>query len=200
VTIRTSGRGEVLDTVPAGPALVVSTPGAEPVAEEGYGAVLLLDTWALLTRADLRAAEEALRRWLAAAALSRPDGTVVVVADGAVPAVQALLRFDPAWHADRELAERAELGFPPAVRVASLTGSPTAIAELLAEARLQEGVDELGPVPVSGVEETAERLLLRTSRTNGPALAAALHAAAGVRSAHRLKEHVRIQVDPLELL
>ncbi|MBA3490220.1 MAG: primosomal protein N' [Longispora sp.] len=199
VTVRTSGRDEVLDTVSAGPAIVVATPGAEPVADGGYGAVLLLDTWALLTRADLRAGEEALRRWLSAAALARPGGTVVVVADGAVPAVQALLRFDPAWHAERELAERAELGLPPAVRVASVTGTPAAIADLLASARLPEGVTELGPVPVAGEEDT-ERLVLCVSRSAGLALAAALHAAAGVRSAHRARDHVRIQVDPAELL
>ena len=45
--VRTSGRDEVLTAVPAKPALVVCTPGAEPVAAGGYGAVLLLDTWAL---------------------------------------------------------------------------------------------------------------------------------------------------------
>ena len=72
--VRTSGRDEVLATVPGTPALVVSTPGAEPVADGGYGAVLLLDGWAALGRADLRAGEEALRRWFAAAALARPDG------------------------------------------------------------------------------------------------------------------------------
>ena len=71
--------------VPAEPDLVVATPGAEPVAEGGYGAALLLDGWALLSRADLRAGVEALRRWLAAAALVRSDGTVVVGADSAVP-------------------------------------------------------------------------------------------------------------------
>ncbi|MEV6527926.1 primosomal protein N' [Longispora sp. NPDC051575] len=200
VPVRTSGRGELLDTVPDGPALVVATPGAEPVADAGYGAVLLLDTWALLTRADLRAGEEALRRWLSAAALARADGTVVIVADASVPVVQALVRFDPAWYAARELDERAELGFPPAVRVGSLTGSPAAIAELLAGARLPQGVDELGPVPVLGGDEGVERLLLRVPRSTGPALARALHEAAGVRSAHRAKEPVRIQVDPLELL
>lgn len=37
------------------PALVVSTPGAEPVAEGGYAAALLLDGWAMLGRPDLRA-------------------------------------------------------------------------------------------------------------------------------------------------
>ena len=72
VPVRTSGRDEVLATVAGTPALVVATPGAEPVAEGGYGAVLLLDAWSLLGRADLRAGEEALRRWLAAAALARP--------------------------------------------------------------------------------------------------------------------------------
>ena len=70
--VRTSGGGEVLAAVPAGPSLVVCTPGAEPVAEGGYGAVLLLDAWAALSRPDLRAGEEALRRWFAAAALARP--------------------------------------------------------------------------------------------------------------------------------
>ncbi|WP_018350089.1 primosomal protein N' [Longispora albida] len=199
VPVRTSGRGEVLDTVPSGPSLVVATPGAEPVADGGYGAVLLLDTWALLTRADLRAAEEALRRWLSAAALARAGGTVVVIADGAVPAVQALMRFDPGWHAARELAERAELGFPPAVRVASLTGRPEAIEELLAAAHLPEAADLLGPVPVTG-EEEQERLLIRVPRSQGRALAGALHGAAGVRSAHRAKAPVRVHIDPLDLL
>ena len=46
VPVRTSGRDHVLDSVPDQPALVVSTPGAEPVAEGGYAAALLLDGWA----------------------------------------------------------------------------------------------------------------------------------------------------------
>jgi primosomal protein N' (replication factor Y) len=37
-------------------------------------------------------------------------------------------------------------------------------------------------------------------RSAGPALAAALHAAAGVRSARKAREPVRIQIDPLDLL
>ena len=54
------------------------------MADGGYAAALLLDGWALLGRPDLRAAEETLRRWLAAAALVRPapaGGRVVVLAD-----------------------------------------------------------------------------------------------------------------------
>ncbi|MCX4473160.1 primosomal protein N' [Micromonospora sp. NBC_01655] len=199
VPVRTSGREEVLTTVPGGAGLVVATPGAEPVAEGGYGAVLLLDSWALLTRADLRAGEEALRRWLAAAALARPaaaGGRVVVVADGALAPVQALLRWDAAWFAARELAERRELGFPPAVRMASVTGPADAVADLLAEARLPGEAELLGPVPADG---DRERMLVRVPRARAAALAGALHSAAGVRAARKAADPVRLQVDPLSL-
>ena len=174
---------------------MVATPGAEPVADGGYGAVLLLDTWALLTRADLRAAEETLRRWLAAAALARrrAGGTVVVVADGGLAPVQALLRWDPGWFAARELAERRELGFPPAARMASLTGTSDAVADLLAAARLPEGAELLGPVPVAGERGTDGAA--RAPRP-GRRLARALHDAAAVRSARKATLPVRVQIDP----
>ena len=72
--------GRALPAVPAAPALVLATPGVEPSAAGGYAAALLLDGDTLLGRPDLRAAEEALRRWRAAAALVRPPsaGGVVV--------------------------------------------------------------------------------------------------------------------------
>ncbi len=73
--VRGSGGERVLATVDAEPAIVVATPGAEPVAAGGYAAVLLLDTWLALARLDLRTHEEALRRWMNAAALSRPRRT-----------------------------------------------------------------------------------------------------------------------------
>ncbi|WP_280474015.1 hypothetical protein, partial [Nocardia asiatica] len=95
VPIRGSGGGTVLDAVEPGPQVVVSTVGAEPVVPGGYGVALLLDGWALLGRADLRAAEDALRRWMAAAALVRAHGQVIVVAEPAIPTVQALVRWDP---------------------------------------------------------------------------------------------------------
>ncbi len=195
VQIRTSGRDEVLSDVPAGAALVVATPGAEPVAAGGYGAVLLLDAWAMLSRADLRAGEEALRRWFAAAALARPateGGRVVVVADRGLTGVQALVRWDPAGAAARELRDRTALGFPPATRIASVRGSAAAVADLLSGVSVGE---VLGPVP----DGTGERAFLRVPRSEGAALAMALKAAAGVRSA-RKAEPVRVEMDPLSFL
>jgi primosomal protein N' (replication factor Y) len=200
VRVRTSGSGgEVLATVGPEPALVVATPGAEPVAEGGYTAALLLDGWALLSRPDLRAAEETLRRWTAAAALVRPGpdgGTVVVVADASTPAVQALVRWDQAGFADRELTERAALRLPPEARMASLTGSADALAGFLAVAQLPTGAEVLGPVAAG---EDQERFLVRAPGHGWAATVAALKAAAGVRSAHKESGSVRLQVDPLEI-
>ena len=211
VPVRTSGRDGVLAAVPAAPALVVSTPGAEPVAEGGYAAALLLDAWALLNRPDLRAGEEALRRWLGAAALVRPQeqgGRVVVVAEPTLRPVQALVRWDPAGFAATELDERAELGFPPVSRMASLTGSPAAVADLLALIRLPPGTDVLGPVELPqggartggpGGAEPLERVLLRVAPGQGSALATAVKSAYAARMARKQTDPVRIRIDPLDI-
>jgi primosomal protein N' (replication factor Y) len=196
VLIRSSGGDSVLSEVDGRPALVVSTPGAEPVAEGGYGAALLLDGWSMLTRQELHAAEEALRRWANAAALVRAGGSVIVAADAGIPVVQALIRWDPGGFAARELAERAEVGLPPAVRMASLTGSPDAVADLLAHARLPDKHEVMGPVPVA---DDSVRMIVRVPREAGGLLAAALHIASGVRSARKAAEPVKVVLDPVEL-
>jgi len=203
VPVRTSGGEHVLAAVPAEPALVIATPGAEPVAQGGYAAALLLDGWALLGRPSLRAAEETLRRWLNAAALVRPAAPVVVLADSALPAVQALIRWDPVTFSERELAERAELGFPPAVRMASVTGPPEAVSDFVDAAGLPDQAQVLGPVPVeagSAVSaQTRERALIRIGRRDGLELARALHAAQATRSARKDGGAVRVQLDPAEV-
>jgi primosomal protein N' (replication factor Y) len=215
VPVRTSGRDHVLDRVPDRPALVVSTPGAEPVAEGGYAAALLLDGWAMLGRPDLRAGEEALRRWIDAASLVRgqPDGgTVVVVAEPTLRPVQALVRWDPVGHAQRELAERAELGFPPVSRMAAVAGPPEAVTSFLTAADLPPDAEVLGPVPLPVVRpggarrpgdpppgEQWDRALVRVPPGSGAALAAALKQARAARSARGAGDPVRIRVDPLDI-
>jgi primosomal protein N' (replication factor Y) (superfamily II helicase) len=217
--IRTSGGDLVLPRVPGEPALVIATPGAEPLAE--YAAALLLDGWALLSRPSLRASEEALRRWLAAAALVRPHGTVLVHADASLPATQALIRWDPVTFAERELAERAELGFPPAVRMAAVSGEPDAVASVTAS--LGAAFEVLGPVPLESAGHQAAspatpsaapsaalsagpsagpqvRALVRAPRAEGAALARALQAAQAARSARKEGGGVRVQLDPVELI
>ncbi|BBX61000.1 putative primosomal protein N' [Mycobacterium saskatchewanense] len=207
----TSAGEAIVQEVEARPALVVATPGAEPRAPGGYGAALLLDTWALLGRQDLRAAEEALWRWMGAAALVRArgdGGVVLIVAESSIPTVQSLIRWDPVGHAEAELAARAEVGLPPSVHMAAIDGSAAAVAALLDEARLPDEADVLGPVdlppgvrrpPGTAVDVPVVRMLVRVPREQGLALASALRRGVGVLSARQAGEPARVQVDPLHI-
>ncbi|CAJ1583372.1 primosomal protein N' [[Mycobacterium] wendilense] len=217
VPVVTSSGDSIVRTVDGPAGLVIATPGAEPAAPGGYGAALLLDGWALLGRQDLRAAEDTLRRWLAAAALVRPHsdgGTVVVVTEAAIPTVQMLIRWDPVGAAGAELDARAEVGLPPSVHMAALDGTADAVAALLAEAGIPgtgaepavASAEVLGPVdlPVGarrppGLDPAAEvvRMLVRVRREHGLALASALRGATAVLSARREHDPVRVQIDPL---
>ena len=220
--VHTSGSGAVLTRVGVEPALVIATPGAEPVAEGGYAAVLLLDAWASLDLPVLDAPLEAVRRWLAAAALAR-SGRVAVLCGApeavVLPAVEALVRWDPAWLAERELAERAQLGLPPAQRVARLTGSRRALESALAQLEqdgLPPGAQVLGPVPVTPTAHRAvapppreadapartpadHHALVRVPPAATLELTRALIALKAVRSARKEPEVVTVRVDPLDL-
>jgi primosomal protein N' (replication factor Y) len=127
-----------------------------------------------------------------------------VHADAALPATQALIRWDPVTFAERDLAERAELGFPPAVRMAAVSGEPAAVASVI------KGIDPafevLGPVPVEQPAQQAAqpedqvRALVRAPRAQGGALAKALQAAQAGRSARKEGGGVRVQLDPPEVI
>ena len=159
-------------------------------------------------------AEETLRRWMGAAAAVVPHsdgGRVVVVADSSLPTVQALVRWDPAGHAAEELAARAEVGFPPAVRMAAVEGTADAVAETVeavsGSADAPESLELLGPVEMDPPERPGEaghaaddpvreRMLLRVPRADGRRLAAVLAAAQAGRSARKVADTVRVRMDP----
>lgn len=199
VPVHTSGAGAVLDRVAATPSLVIATPGAEPVAEGGYAATLLLDAWASLDRPTLDAGEEALRRWLAAAALTRGSasrGQVVLCgAPGhtTLPVVEALVRWDPVWFAARELADRAALSLPPTVVMAAVSGERRAVEAALVQAELAGTTERLGPLPLP---DDAVRMLLRVPLADRDALAASLTAMRAKRSARKEPVSVQVRVDP----
>jgi primosomal protein N' (replication factor Y) len=204
VPIRTSAGDRVLANVEAVPSVVVATPGAEPVVEGGYACVVLLDTWLMLARTDLRTAEEALRRWFAAAALARPGeegGRVVAVGEPSHPALQALVRWDPAGFADRELEERQSAHLPPASRLASLSGPEEELASALGALRLPAGSEVLGPVPTgerAPGRPATMRAVVRVPRASGTDLSRTLTEMQGMRDARKLPP-VRVQVDPVTL-
>ncbi|MGO4473983.1 primosomal protein N' [Arthrobacter sp. M-10] len=147
----TSSGDQVKATVSDARALVVATVGAEPIAAGGYAAALLLDGNSLLRRENLRAGEDTVRRWFNAAALVRPanEGGLVVVTADDTAATGALLRWDPAGYASRELALRQELQLPPAVRIASVTGKRADVVHFTESLADTIQLRTAGPAPVS---------------------------------------------------
>jgi primosomal protein N' (replication factor Y) len=126
------------------PALVIATRGAEPIAAGGYRAVLLLDGESMVARESLRVGEDCLRWWSNAAALASRRAPIVLVGVGGALA-STLATWRQADYARAELADRRSLRFPPAVRVATLTGAIGAVSDAI-EAVGVDHLDILGPV------------------------------------------------------
>lgn len=210
-----SGGNRVVGEIEAGPALVVATPGAEPDIAGGgkYGAALLLDTWVLLGRQDLRATEDTLAKWAAVAARVRSakdGGEVVVMAEPGLPVVQSFIRWDMAGAAARELAQRAEVRFPPAVHMAAVDGAQASLDAFLELVEFPEQAEVLGPVDLPAGEKLpgeyderkygpAQRLLIRTPLGPRSELGIALRRGAVQRATRKDDLPLRIQVDPVQV-
>jgi primosomal protein N' (replication factor Y) len=186
--------------VPDVPALIVATPGAEPIAENGYAAVLLLDGDRMLSREALRTGEEVLNRWMGAAQLARGQkaapgmpggGTVVLAGEPSEPA-RALIRFDAGSYADAELAERRELKLPPAVRTALVKGPAATADKFIAALGFGDEVRMHGPVLE---DESEHRWLLFYSYAEGPAVTKKLRSLRASFSAAK-EPILAIRVDP----
>jgi primosomal protein N' (replication factor Y) len=199
-----------LRRVDARPALVIATRGAEPIAEGGYRAVLLLDGERMLMSEDLRIGESCLRWWSNAAALARP-GAPVHLAGVVGPVARALATWSQPAYARAELAERGPLRMPPAVRVAAIEGVPAAVAGALGT--LREAVPTLPEDAIVGPVSVAEdsglhRALVRFEYAQGRAVAESLrasvvHAALTTRRAPRergprARNTLKVRLDVLE--
>ena len=118
---------------------------------------------------------------------------MVAVGDPAHPALQALVRWDPAGFARREADARSEAHLPPASRLATIVGDPGAVDDAVTLLDQPPGTEVLGPVEVDGGES---RVVVRVPRAHALALSRALGEVQRVRSARKL-DPVRIQVDPM---
>ncbi|GAC1380815.1 MAG: primosomal protein N' [Pseudarthrobacter sp.] len=209
----TSSGDHVKAEVGAAPALVVATIGAEPVADGGYAAALLLDGDSLLRRESLRAGEDTVRRWFNAAALVRPasDGGLVVITATESVAVGALLRWDPAGYARRELKLRMELQLPPAVLIASVTGPRSAVVHFTAAVEDQLDASGLklrtaGPAPVvltgpaAATQGDDVRTLLFFPYGQAGAVTRVLRSTKAAAAAKRTDEPVQVRLDGVDVL
>jgi len=171
-SIKRSDAKNRIALVDSRPAIVVATRGAEPLAAEGYSAVVLLDAEHLLARESLRAEEDALRAWCNAAALARSNGIVVLANVQGKLADAFVLRKSEEWMTS-VLLDRKILRFPPALRVASIRGNEIQVER--AERRVCEisGVDS---VLLSPSENGDARRVIRFPYSVGAEVASALRA------------------------
>lgn len=194
--------GAQIAEVTGEPALVVATRGAEPHAPGGYRAVLLLDGERMLARESMRVVEDALRTWSNAIALAAPGAPVYLVGVGGAVAT-ALGQWRQVDVVAAELAQRQEVRLPPAVRTATLIGTPTAVDAAVAAAGIPVE-DVIGPI---AEEDGLVRTVVRFDYRRGAEVAAALRTevvrhASGRRSA--AKEHpprgvgLRVRMDDPE--
>jgi primosomal protein N' (replication factor Y) len=211
----TSGGNKVIHEIPNEPSIVVATPGAEPLIEGGgkYGAAVLVDTWSLLTRADLRATEDVLAKWMHVSTLvnsGAKGGEVVIVADPSLRVVQHLIRWDPVGAAEAELADRREVRLPPAVAMAAIDGAAQSLDAFIDSADLPEHAEILGPVDLPpGVKlpgeyddqehGPAQRMLIRTPLGPRGQLGHALKAAQVRRATRKDTLPLRVQIDPIRV-
>jgi primosomal protein N' (replication factor Y) len=164
------GERQVL-TIGPEPALVIATRGAEPVAAGGYRAVLLLDGERMLARESLRVGEDCLRWWSNAVALAAGGAPTVLVGVGGALAT-ALVTWRHADYARSELADRRRLRFPPAARVATITGTVDSVSKAVAASGV-DPEDVLGPVDLA---PPTVRTILRFDYNRGAEVATALRA------------------------
>ena len=211
----TSSGDHVRASVPDTQALVVATVGAEPVAAGGYAAALLLDGDSLLRRENLRAGEDAVRRWFNAAALVKPapEGGLVVITADDTAGVGALLRWDAGGYARRELSLRKELQLPPAVRIASVTGGRTAVGhftDAIEQQLARHGVSlrTAGPAPLLLTDARAARgeagedvrTLLFIPYAQAAEATRVMRAVKAAAAARRSDDPVQLRLDGVDVL
>lgn len=164
-----SSGSERLLRVDSKPKVVVSTPGAEPIADGGYQAVVILDSDQLLRRDTMRANEDAVRAWSNAIALMSPIGRAVIIGLTGKLATDLSL-WNQAEIAQREFESRIELGLPPALRVATITADRGRLDECALALKELNEVEVFGPA--TRFDEL--RLLIKFSYKSAAAVGSAL--------------------------
>jgi primosomal protein N' (replication factor Y) len=146
----------VITSVPKKPVLVVSTPGAEPLAEGGYAAVVLLDGERMRGRESLRVNEVALRNWSNAVALGSDDAITYLSGSGDVLGAVMQSWSQPNF-ALEELQDRQALRLPPAVRLVSVSGPSADVRNACDALSDVPSLKVLGPI---GISDGASRALV----------------------------------------
>ena len=135
VVIQSTGN-ESRESVGADPALVISTPGVEPIAKLGYSAVVILQVDRFLSSTASNGVERAYSNFFAASALVSEAGTIALVHEDGAPITSALTTWNPGTISKREIEQRISLQLPP------ISGAILIMAESSELSRLKQGLEK----------------------------------------------------------
>ena len=200
--ITQSSGDRIVDDVQGSHGIVVATPGALPVAPNGYAAIVVLECDRLFSQIDLRATERAREIIFNAGGLLAAGGEMLLVISRAHPILSALSSWKPSLITHKELQEREEIGFPPFVRALTLDIESTEATLLLRalksaqqSERLPSTTRILGP---SQLTTGTSRFLLLSPLNEGESLISLIHEFQRRRSASK-KRMTIIRIDPYSL-
>jgi primosomal protein N' (replication factor Y) len=195
--------GEVIkEEVESKPSIVLSTPGAQPLVDGGYSAVVVLDAMRFFAHTDISSQERARELLLESASLINKPGKVLLVIDDSHPIVSAIARWNIAPLLKRELADRQELMLPPtvasAVIVTAAQVAPQIVAGLrkaLSEGRIPDSVRIFGPTVLP---KDQAKVVIHVSHEEWGRLADVLHELQRKRSIAK-KDLLNLRVAPYSL-
>jgi primosomal protein N' (replication factor Y) len=195
--------GEVIkEQVEAKPSIILATPGAQPLVEGGYSAVVALDATRFFSHTDISTQERARELLLETSSLIRKTGKVLLVIDEVHPIVSAIARWNVAPLLKRELADRQELNLPPtvasAVIVTDAQMAPQILSGLrkaLSDGRLPQSARIYGP---TAMPKDQAKIVLHVEHEERSQLAGVLHELQRRRSIAK-KELLTLRIDPYSL-
>ena len=195
--------GDVIkESVDSKPALVLSTPGAQPQVNGGYAAVVVLDAIRFFSHTDVNGQERARELLFETASMVSIEGQVLLVLDDSHPIVAAIARWNIAPLLKRELADRVELMLPPSVTSAVLvtdqSAAPAIVSGLkkaLEDSRLPSSTRIYG---ATLLPKGQAKIVLHVSHEQSSDLAKILHELQRKRSISK-KDLLTLRIDPYSL-
>ncbi len=165
VKIITSGGKNILRKVNNENAIVVATPGAEPVCEDKYSSLVIIDSFLYLSRAGLSTNEDNYRKWINAISLVKNEkngGKFFINLEGTNKILQSLIKKLSDWYLSSELEIREQTNLYPISDTYVLNGLINEINEINTEISKIQGLTLLGP-SLNDKDETA-RLVVSTTK------------------------------------
>jgi primosomal protein N' (replication factor Y) (superfamily II helicase) len=201
-TVVISAGDVIKESVDSKPALVLSTPGAQPQVNGGYAAVVVLDAIRFFSHTDINGQERARELLFETASMVSIEGQVLLVLDDSHPIVAAIARWNIAPLLKRELADRVELMLPPSVTSAVLvtdqSAAPAIVSGLkkaLEDSRLPSSTRIYG---ATLLPKGQAKIVLHVSHEQSSDLAKILHELQRKRSISK-KDLLTLRIDPYSL-